>query len=38
MAENPKFDEYKGQIIEMLARMFDYLSLSGEFKVVEKGS
>jgi spoIIIJ-associated protein len=38
MAENPKFDEYKDQIIQILAKMFDYLSLNGDFKVEEKGS
>ena len=38
MSENPKFNEYKDQIIRMLATMFDYLALSGEFKVEEKGS
>lgn len=38
MSENPKFNEYKEQIIDMLARMFDFLSLNGEFKVEEKGS
>ena len=37
MAENPKFNEYKDQIIKMLATMFDYLGLNGEFKVEEKG-
>jgi len=38
MAENPKFNEYKDQIIRMLATMFDYLGLDGEFKVEEKGT
>ncbi len=38
MSENPKFNEYKDQIIRMLATMFDYLALSGEFKVEEKGT
>ncbi len=38
MAENPKFNEYKDQIIRILARMFDYLSLNGDFKIEEKGS
>ncbi|MBE6376677.1 MAG: KH domain-containing protein [Lentisphaerae bacterium] len=37
MAENPKFNEYKAQIIEILAKMFDYLALDGDFKVEEKG-
>ena len=37
MSENPKFPEYKEQIIRILATMFDYLSLNGEFKVEEKG-
>ena len=37
MAENPKFGEYKAQIIEILAKMFDYLALEGDFKVEEKG-
>ena len=37
MAENPKFNEYREQILQMLVRMFDYLSLSGDFKVEEKG-
>ena len=37
MSENPKFPEYKEQIIRTLATMFDYLSLNGEFKVEEKG-
>ncbi|MBQ9786651.1 MAG: KH domain-containing protein [Lentisphaeria bacterium] len=37
MAENPKFNEYKGQIIEILAKMFDYLALNGDFRVEEKG-
>ncbi|MBQ9804672.1 MAG: KH domain-containing protein [Lentisphaeria bacterium] len=38
MSENPKFNEYKEQIIRMLATMFDYLGLDGEFKVEEKGA
>lgn len=38
MAENPKFDEYKTQIIRMLDTMFDCLGLTGEFKVEEKGA
>ena len=38
MSENPKFNEYKDQIIRMLATMFDYLGLNGEFKVEEKGT
>ena len=38
MSENPKFNEYKGQILEMLVRMFDYLALNGDFKIEEKGS
>ncbi|MCI5778917.1 MAG: KH domain-containing protein [Lentisphaeria bacterium] len=38
MAENPKFDEYKSQIIRMLDTMFDCLGLTGEFKVEENGS
>ena len=38
MSENPKFNEYKEQIIRMLATMFDYLALTGEFKVEEKGT
>ncbi len=37
MAENPKFNEYKDQIIKILAKMFDYLALNGDFKVEEKG-
>ena len=37
MAENPKFNEYKDQIIKVLAKMFDYLALNGDFKVEEKG-
>ena len=37
MAENPKFNEYKDQIIQILAQMFDYLALNGDFKVEEKG-
>ncbi|MBO7327393.1 MAG: KH domain-containing protein [Lentisphaeria bacterium] len=37
MAENPKFNEYKDQIIQILAKMFDYLALNGDFKVEEKG-
>ena len=37
MSENPKFNEYKQQIIRMLATMFDCLALNGEFKVEEKG-
>ena len=28
MAENPKFNEYKDQIIKILAKMFDYLALN----------
>ena len=38
MSENPKFNEYKEQIIRMLATMFDCLALNGEFKVEDKGS
>ena len=38
MAENPKFNEYKEQILQILMRMFDYLSLNGDFKIEEKGS
>lgn len=38
MSENPKFDEYKSQIIRMLSTMFDCLGLTGEFKVEEKGA
>ena len=38
MSENPKFNEYKAQIIEILAKMFDYLALNGDFKVEEKGT
>lgn len=38
MSENPKFNEYKDQIIQMLVRMFDYLALNGDFKIEEKGS
>ena len=37
MAENPKFNEYKDEIIKILAKMFDYLALNGDFKVQEKG-
>ena len=36
MAENPKFNEYKEQILGMLVRMFDYLALNGDFKIEEK--
>jgi len=38
MPENPKFDEYKSQIIRMLDTMFDCLGLTGTFKVEEKGA
>ena len=38
MSENPKFNEYKGQIQQILIRMFDYLALNGEFKIEEKGN
>ena len=38
MSENPKFNEYKEQIQQILIRMFDYLALNGEFKIEEKGS
>ena len=37
MAENPKFNEYKEEIIKILAKMFDCLALNGDFKVHEKG-
>ncbi|MBO5668582.1 MAG: KH domain-containing protein [Lentisphaeria bacterium] len=38
MAENPKFNEYKEQILQILMRMFDYLALNGDFKIEEKGN
>ena len=38
MSENPKFNEYKEQIQQILIRMFDYLALNGEFKIEEKGN
>ena len=38
MSENPKFNEYKGQIQQMLIRMFDYLALTGDFKIEEKNN
>ena len=38
MAENPKFNEYKEQILQILMRMFDYLSLDGDFRIEEKGN
>ena len=38
MAENPKFNEYKEQILQILVRMFDYLTLNGDFKIEEKNS
>ncbi|MBR7120862.1 MAG: KH domain-containing protein [Lentisphaeria bacterium] len=38
MAENPKFNEYRDQIIQILVKMFDYLSLNGDFKIEEKGN
>ena len=37
MTENPKFNEYKEEIIKILAKMFDCLALNGDFKVHEKG-
>ena len=37
MAENPKFGEYKEQIIRTLNTMFDFLALDGTFSVEEKG-
>ena len=37
MTENPKFNEYKEEIIKILAKMFDCLALNGDFKVNEKG-
>ena len=36
MSENPKFEEQKNRLIHHLATMFDYLGLSGSFKVESK--
>ena len=37
MSDNPKFEQQKERLIRILTTMFDYLSLSGDFRVEEKG-
>jgi len=37
MSENPKFEQQKERLIKILSTMFDYLKLSGDFRVEEKG-
>ena len=37
MSDNPKFQQQKERLIRILTTMFDYLGLSGDFRVEEKG-
>ena len=37
MSDNPKFEQQKERLIRILTTMFDYLALSGDFRVEEKG-
>ena len=37
MSENGKFEEQQEKIVKTLATMFDYLGLTGTFRVEEKG-
>ena len=38
MSENGKFEEQQEKIVKTLATMFDYLGLTGTFRVEEKGT
>ncbi len=38
MSENGKFEEQKNKIVRTIGTMFDYLGLSGSFRVEEKGT
>ena len=37
MSDNPKFEQQKERLIKILSTMFDYLKLSGDFRIEEKG-